>query len=226
LTNIGININGDGNLSDSQAVLSNATGDARDETKKRRLHHQVAVDGLVASDCMIETGLDDNRVLENILSLYEPGEARTMNASAAEQHIEPTLVMFKVHIPPSSMLDGVHAQHFFGTGVVVYHSTTMGLVAVDKNTVAISVSDVMLAFAAYPMEIPAEVTDQPIEVMHIWFLKTLHLISRSRYSACDSLQFSNNNLVLTFPLNAYFLLVIRSQISCRLFFCILYTIMH
>jgi len=167
LTNIGINVNGDGNLSDSQTFLSNATSDARAETKKRRLHHQVAVDGLVASDCMIETGLDDSRVLENILSLDEPGGAGTMNASAAEQLcaetdcaeqlIEPTLVMFEVHIPPSSMLDGVHAQHFFGTGVVVYHSTTMGLVAVDKNTVAISVSDVMLAFAAYPMEIPAEV---------------------------------------------------------------------
>ena len=33
----------------------------------------------------------------------------------------------------------------------------MGLVAVDKNTVAISVSDVMLSFAAYPIEIPGEV---------------------------------------------------------------------
>lgn len=157
LTNIGINISGDGNLSDSQTFLSNITSDARAETKKRRLHHQVADDGLVASDCMIETGLEDSRVMENIPSLDEPGGAGTMNASAAEQLIEPTLVMFEVHIPPSSMLDGVHAQHFFGTGVVVYHSTTMGLVAVDKNTVAISVSDVMLAFAAYPMEIPAEV---------------------------------------------------------------------
>lgn len=56
------------------------------------------------------------------------------------------------------MLDGVHSQHFFGTGVIVYHSQFMGLVAVDKNTVAISVSDVMLSFAAFPMEIPGEVT--------------------------------------------------------------------
>ncbi|XWS30801.1 hypothetical protein CRYUN_Cryun23aG0021200 [Craigia yunnanensis] len=62
-----------------------------------------------------------------------------------------------VHVPPSCMLDGVHSQHFFGTGVIIYHSRSMGLVAVDKNTVAISASDVMLSFAAYPIEIPGEV---------------------------------------------------------------------
>lgn len=55
------------------------------------------------------------------------------------------------------MLDGVHSQHFFGTGVVIYHSENMGLIAVDKNTVAISASDVMLSFAAFPIEIPGEV---------------------------------------------------------------------
>lgn len=63
----------------------------------------------------------------------------------------------QVHVPSSCMLDGVHSQHFFGTGVIIYHSQTMGLVAVDKNTVAVSVSDVMLSFAAYPIEIPGEV---------------------------------------------------------------------
>lgn len=60
-------------------------------------------------------------------------------------------------MPSSCMIDGVHSQHFFGTGVIIYHSQTMGLVAVDKNTVAVSVSDVMLSFAAYPIEIPGEV---------------------------------------------------------------------
>ena len=63
----------------------------------------------------------------------------------------------QVHVPPSCMLDGVHSQHFFGTGVIIYHSKDMGLVAVDKNTVAISASDVMLSFAAFPVEIPGEV---------------------------------------------------------------------
>lgn len=60
-------------------------------------------------------------------------------------------------MPPSCMLDGVHSQHFFGTGVIIHHSQSMGLVVVDKNTVAISASDVMLSFAAFPIEIPAEV---------------------------------------------------------------------
>lgn len=55
------------------------------------------------------------------------------------------------------MLDGVHSQHFFGTGVIIYHSHNMGLVVVDKNTVAIAVSDIMLSFAAFPIEIPGEV---------------------------------------------------------------------
>ncbi|KAJ3692426.1 hypothetical protein LUZ60_012776 [Juncus effusus] len=79
------------------------------------------------------------------------------NASLAEREIEPALVMFEVHVPQSCMLDGVHSQHFFGTGLIVYHSDTLGLAAVDRNTVAVSVSDVMLSFAAYPIEIPAEV---------------------------------------------------------------------
>lgn len=63
----------------------------------------------------------------------------------------------QVHVPTLCMLDGVHSRHFFGTGVIIYHSQDMGLVAVDKNTVAISASDVMLSFAAYPVEIPGEV---------------------------------------------------------------------
>jgi hypothetical protein len=104
-------------------------------------------------------GKEIEQVEDFISILSKLARAGTMNASAAEQHIEPILVMFEVHIPPSSMLEGAHAQYFFffGMGVVVYHSTTMGLVVVDKNTVSISVSDVMLVFAAYPMEIPTEV---------------------------------------------------------------------
>ncbi|KAI7749037.1 hypothetical protein M8C21_009943, partial [Ambrosia artemisiifolia] len=62
-----------------------------------------------------------------------------------------------VYVPSSCMVDGVHAQHFIGTGVIIFHSEEMGLVAVDKNTVAISASDIMLSFAAFPIEIPAEV---------------------------------------------------------------------
>lgn len=63
------------------------------------------------------------------------------------------------------MLDGVHSQHFFGTGVIIYHSQDMGLVAVDRNTVAISASDVMLSFAAFPIEIPGEVNFKEINLL-------------------------------------------------------------
>lgn len=66
-------------------------------------------------------------------------------------------MVLQVHIPPSAMLDGVHAQNFYGTGLIVHHSPSLGLVVVDRNTVPISVSDVMLSFAAYPVEIPGEV---------------------------------------------------------------------
>lgn len=63
----------------------------------------------------------------------------------------------QVYTPSSFLVDGVRGQHFVGTGVIIFHSEEMGLVAVDRNTVAISASDVMLSFAAFPIEIPGEV---------------------------------------------------------------------
>uniref|UniRef100_A0A5B6ZRJ1 Putative protease Do-like 7 isoform X1 n=1 Tax=Davidia involucrata TaxID=16924 RepID=A0A5B6ZRJ1_DAVIN len=131
-------------------------------TKKRRVEGDSTSDGIVIADYSLneprEEKLEDSRDLENaVLRDYQGAVAAPANASVAERVIEPTLVMFEVHVPPSCMLDGVHSQHFFGTGVIVYHSQNMGLVAVDKNTVAISASDVMLSFAAFPIEIPGEV---------------------------------------------------------------------
>ncbi|KAJ0099450.1 hypothetical protein Patl1_21312 [Pistacia atlantica] len=120
-----------------------------------------SADGVVADGSVHESGdvkLEDPSTMENAGSRdYQGATAVTTNASLAERVIEPTLVMFEVHVPPSCMIDGVHSQHFFGTGVIIYHSQNMGLVAVDKNTVAISASDVMLSFAAFPIEIPGEV---------------------------------------------------------------------
>ncbi|RWR94848.1 protease Do-like protein 7 isoform X1 [Cinnamomum micranthum f. kanehirae] len=132
------------------------------ETKRRRVEEDLAAEGIVMSDAIIheprEETMEDSRILEHTDLLGDRGSAAVAtNASVAEQVIEPTLVMFEVHVPPSCMLDGVHSQHFFGTGVIIYHSQSMGLVAVDKNTVAVSVSDVMISFAAYPIEIPGEV---------------------------------------------------------------------
>ncbi|KAL9263118.1 Protease Do-like 7-like protein [Drosera capensis] len=105
-----------------------------------------------------EENLEDSTIRETATLLENQStEGVASHTSVAESVIEPTLVMFEVHVPPSFMVDGVHSQHFFGTGVIIHHSESMGLVVVDKNTVAISASDVMLSFAAFPIEIPAEV---------------------------------------------------------------------
>ncbi|KAG7549747.1 PDZ superfamily [Arabidopsis thaliana x Arabidopsis arenosa] len=101
---------------------------------------------------------DDAMATDNtVLRDFEGATALSANASLAERAIERALIMFEVHVPPSCSLDGVHSQHFFGTGIIIYHSSSMGLAGVDKNTVAISASDVMLSFAAFPVEIPGEV---------------------------------------------------------------------
>ncbi|XP_011006441.1 PREDICTED: protease Do-like 7 [Populus euphratica] len=88
---------------------------------------------------------------------YEGAIAAATNASFAERVVEPTLVTLEVNVPPSCLLDGIHSLHSSGTGVVVHHSQDMGLVAIDKNTVETSACDVMLSFAAFPIEIPGEV---------------------------------------------------------------------
>ncbi|XP_044505268.1 protease Do-like 7 isoform X2 [Mangifera indica] len=158
-------------LTDDVTSMETASGDAFVEThsqdesdngrKKRRIEEYTSPDCVVADGSVRESGdvkFEDPGTMENAGSrAYQGATAVTTNASLAECVIEPTLVMFEVHVPPSCMIDGVHSQHFLGTGVIVYHSQNMGLVAVDKNTVAISASDVMLSFAAFPIEIPGEV---------------------------------------------------------------------
>ncbi|GAB4827968.1 Protease Do-like 7 [Ancistrocladus abbreviatus] len=105
-----------------------------------------------------EENLDHSTISETaVVREYQAAIIPGANTSVAESVIEPTLVLVEVHVPPSCMLDGVHSQHFLGTGVIIHHSQNMGLVAVDRNTVAISASDVMLSFAAFPIEIPGEV---------------------------------------------------------------------
>ncbi|KAG6512378.1 protease Do-like 7 isoform X1 [Zingiber officinale] len=146
---------------DENIVDDSISGDGSfTEKKRRRLEEDSIVEGRLFSNVASNDFKDQNFQrqpnLEDTEVLHHQVAVRT-NASIAEQAIEPTLVMFEVHVPPSCMIDGVHSQHFFGTGVIVHHSETMGLAAVDKNTVAVSVSDVMLSFAAYPMEIPGEV---------------------------------------------------------------------
>ncbi|XP_051117293.1 protease Do-like 7 isoform X2 [Andrographis paniculata] len=145
-----------------QIVEGPHTSDESDAGTKKRRVEDLSTDGTLSPDCSLhesreerieDTGTETQTVLRD----HQSAAAGATNASIAERVIEPTLVMLEVHVPSSCMLDGVHSQHFFGTGVIIYHSETMGLVAVDKNTVAVSVSDVMLSFAAYPIEIPGEV---------------------------------------------------------------------
>lgn len=139
---------------------------SRDEsdggTKKRRVEEDLSANGIVIADCSLheprEVRLEEVSTLEDAVLIDNQGVvAAAANDSVSEHVIEPTLVMLEVHVPSSCMLDGVHSQHFFGTGVIIYHSQTMGLVVVDRNTVAISASEVMLSFAAFPIEIPGEV---------------------------------------------------------------------
>ncbi|KAK3012578.1 hypothetical protein RJ639_009727 [Escallonia herrerae] len=129
-------------------------------TKKHRVEEDL-IEVNVVADCSLneprEERLQNSSTLQEDASIDIQGAAPAANALVAERVIEPTLVMLEVHVPSSCMLDGVHSQHFFGTGVIIYHSQTMGLVVVDKNTVAISASDVTISFAAFPIEIPGEV---------------------------------------------------------------------
>ncbi|KAK9683122.1 hypothetical protein RND81_10G118300 [Saponaria officinalis] len=131
-------------------------------SKKRKVQENLPADGIAITGSSLHESKDENLedvgISENDVPVdYHGATAGPSNASVAERVIEPTLVMFEVHVPPSCMLDGVHSQHFFRTGVIIHHSQNMGLVVVDKNTVAITSSDIMLSFAAYPIEIPGEV---------------------------------------------------------------------
>ncbi|CAI5459758.1 unnamed protein product [Closterium sp. Yama58-4] len=48
-------------------------------------------------------------------------------------------------------------KHFYSTAIVVHHTPHLGLIAVDRNTVAASVADIMISFCAYPVEVSAQV---------------------------------------------------------------------
>ncbi|PKA48973.1 Protease Do-like 7 [Apostasia shenzhenica] len=145
---------------DDQVGEVSCNDDAKIEKKRRRLGDISCSEGKIACNGSIP-GLKESvsRHTSNFENeaLLDDKILTSTNASLAEQAIEPTLVMFEVHVPPSCMLDGVHSQHFFGTGVVIFHAETIGLAVVDRNTVAVSFCDVIISFAAFPVEIPGEV---------------------------------------------------------------------
>ncbi|MCO5604086.1 hypothetical protein L7F22_058244 [Adiantum nelumboides] len=132
----------------------------RGECKRRRVLENNAEQGNKPPVCngeLLEPTNTDKLPENHEVGVNDVSLSTGSGSSFAENVLEATFAMFEVHIPPSAMLDGVQSQHFFGTGVVIHHSESLGLVAVDRNTVAIAVSDVMLSFAAYPVEISAEV---------------------------------------------------------------------
>ncbi|KAG7580499.1 Peptidase S1 PA clan [Arabidopsis suecica] len=151
-------------VSPSIAIMEASSGDGSQndfgsEAKKQRVDDE-SLDGIASNGSLYgsEFKSDDAMATDStVLRDFEGATALPANASLAERAIEPALVMFEVHVPPPCSLDGVHSQHFFGTGIIIYHSSSMGLAVVDKNTVVISASDVMLSFAAFPVEIPGEV---------------------------------------------------------------------
>ncbi|KAL9827469.1 Protease Do-like 7 [Arabidopsis thaliana] len=156
-----VNVRG---VTDIAAIMETSSGDGSQndfgsEAKKQRVDEDSS-DGIAANGSLYGSEFKSDDAMETdttVLRDFEGATALSANASLAERAIEPALVMFEVHVPPSCSLDGVHSQHFFGTGIIIYHSSNMGLAVVDKNTVAISASDVMLSFAAFPVEIPGEV---------------------------------------------------------------------
>ncbi|GMH38408.1 hypothetical protein BSKO_06292 [Bryopsis sp. KO-2023] len=81
-----------------------------------------------------------------------------------ESNMRRSMVLVDVDIPLVALADGVHSKSFLGSGVVVHHTDRIGLVLVDRNTVAIGSCDIMLSFGAYPAEISA----------HVRFLHPLH----------------------------------------------------
>ncbi|KAG5528100.1 hypothetical protein RHGRI_028888 [Rhododendron griersonianum] len=147
--------------SECVAELQNSCDNSDFGATKKQIQEDSA-DSIVMANWSLndprEEKLDESSSSENAFSGdYQGSVVVTTNASVAERVIEPTLVMVEVNVPRSCMLDAVQSEHSSGTGIIVYHSPNMGLVAVDRTTVVISTSDVMLSFAAFPMEIPGEV---------------------------------------------------------------------
>ncbi|XVF71458.1 hypothetical protein PTKIN_Ptkin12aG0039200 [Pterospermum kingtungense] len=151
----------------SMLPSSGVNGEATDKEHRHQDNHQELTDVATSMETSCEDASAELRSQDETVNsekktatenaVLRDHQEATASASIAERVMEPTLVMFEVHVPQSCLLDGVHSQHFSGTGVIIYHSSSLGLVVVDRNTVAISASDVMLSFAAYPIEIPGEV---------------------------------------------------------------------
>jgi S1-C subfamily serine protease len=70
-----------------------------------------------------------------------------------KEAIARSLVLVDVEVPEVALADGVHSKSFTGNGVIVHQDSKIGLVLVDRNTVAIGPCDIRLSFYAYPAEL-------------------------------------------------------------------------
>ncbi|WJX38263.1 hypothetical protein P8452_25946 [Trifolium repens] len=122
------------------------------EDPSKCVSHGNGSDGIVKKRRRVDDLSTDGSVAD--ISLNKPEETKLKKSAATAN----TLVTERVvQVPPSFMLDDVLSQRSIGTGVIIYCAQDMGLVAVDKNTVAVPSSEVMLTFAAFPVQIPGQV---------------------------------------------------------------------
>lgn len=84
-------------------------------------------------------------------------EVETSEAEEAESRMRSCLALVDVDIPLVALTDGVHARSFAGNGLVVYLGENLGLVLVDRNTVAVGPCDVNISFGAHPAEVSGKV---------------------------------------------------------------------
>ena len=87
----------------------------------------------------------------------EGDDEQSAEIIALEKKMKGCLVVVEVEIPLICLVDGVYSKSFAGTGCVVYQSSTLGLILVDRNTVVVGPSDIIVSFAASPCEITARV---------------------------------------------------------------------
>ncbi|GLC44411.1 hypothetical protein PLESTB_000472500 [Pleodorina starrii] len=85
------------------------------------------------------------------------GPQAEMQSDDLDELLRCCLVLVDIDIPLVALSDGVHSRSFAGNGLVVYAGERVGLVLVDRNTVAVGPCDVNLSFGAHPAEISGRV---------------------------------------------------------------------
>jgi pro-apoptotic serine protease NMA111 len=125
-------------------VNNEDNADTEGEDVTRTTTAATAANAVVVSDTLLEDF--DNE--------EDAGEAWRTHL---EERLRAAMVAVDVEIPLVGLADGVHSRAFSGTGIIVHFSQQLGVVLVDRNTVAIGLGDIMLSLGAYPAEIPARV---------------------------------------------------------------------